>query len=120
VRHLTELAAELARRGVDMVVLLQGIDTRSPAGRLLFHMLGAVDEFTADLISEGTHEGPVAARARGRIGGRPSMMTPTKLAVARETVDAGEHTMAEIARTLAVGRATPYRHLAPEGRQVGG
>lgn len=49
VRHLTEVVAEL--------------DTRSPAARLLFHVLGPVDEFTADLISEGTHGGLAAARA---------------------------------------------------------
>lgn len=112
VRHLTELAAELEERGVDLVVLQQGLDTRTPAGRLTFHLLAAVDEFTADLIREGTHEGLAAARARGRVGGRPPVMTPTKLAVAREMVEAGEHTMAEIARTLGVGRATLYRHLA--------
>ncbi|MQA80580.1 MAG: hypothetical protein GEV10_19210 [Streptosporangiales bacterium] len=53
VRHLTEVAALLAERGVDLVVLKQGIDTTTPAGRLLFHVIGAMDEMLADLVSEG-------------------------------------------------------------------
>lgn len=110
VRHLTEVAAELEARHVELVVLAQGLDTSTPAGRLLFHMLGAIDEFTADLISEGTREGLAAARARGRTGGRPSVMTPTMLTVARRMLDEG-HTPAQVARELRVGRTTIYRHL---------
>lgn len=67
-RHPTELAADLEARGVDLVVLQQNLDTRTPAGRLTFHLLAAVDEFAADLISEGTHEGLAAAHGRGRVG----------------------------------------------------
>ncbi|MGH3094740.1 MAG: recombinase family protein [Streptosporangiales bacterium] len=71
----------------------------------------AIDEFSADLISEGTVEGLAAAKARGRIGGRPTVITPAKLQVARTMLDDGEHTMAEIARTIGVSRPTLYRHL---------
>ena len=53
VRHLTEIAALLAEREVDLVALKQGIDTTTPAGRFLFHVIGAMDEMLADLISEG-------------------------------------------------------------------
>jgi DNA invertase Pin-like site-specific DNA recombinase len=111
VRHLTEVAAELEQRRIDLVVLKQGIDTATPAGRLLFHMLGAIDEFTADLISEGTLEGLAAARERGRHGGRPTVMTPAKLRIARQMLATGEHTISEIAATIGVGRGTVYRHL---------
>ncbi len=75
VRHLTEIAALLGERGVDLVVLKQGIDTTTPAGRFLFHVIGAMDEMLADLISEGTLEGLEAARARGRTGGRKPKLT---------------------------------------------
>jgi DNA invertase Pin-like site-specific DNA recombinase len=111
VQHLTEVVAELERREVDLVVLKQGLDTSSPAGRLLFHLMGAIDEFTADLISEGTLEGLAAARARGRVGGRPTVMTPTMVEMARRMFDEGRKP-GEIARELRVGRATVYRHLA--------
>ncbi|BCK57025.1 recombinase family protein [Nocardia wallacei] len=57
VRHMTELAADLDERGIDLVVLKQGIDTTTPAGRFLFHVIAAMEGMTADLISEGTLEG---------------------------------------------------------------
>jgi DNA invertase Pin-like site-specific DNA recombinase len=112
VRHLTELAADLQHREVDLVVLQQGIDTATSSGRFLFHVLAAQDEMLADLISEGTLEGLAAARARGRRGGRPSVMTPAKLTVARQMLDGGRHTITEVAATIGVGRGTLYRHLA--------
>lgn len=62
--------ALLQERGIDLVVLKQGIDTTTPAGRFTFHVLAAMDEMLADLISEGTREGPGSARARGRADGR--------------------------------------------------
>ena len=71
VRHLTALAAELEALGVDLVVLDQSIDTGTPTGRLLFHVLGAIAEFERDLIRERTRAGLAAARRRGRHPGRP-------------------------------------------------
>ena len=74
-RHLTEVATHLADRGTGLVVLKQGIDTTTPAGRFTFHVLAAMDEMLADLISEGTEEGLESARARGRAGGRKPKLT---------------------------------------------
>ena len=68
-KHLLALADELRRRGVGLIVLKQQIDTTTPTGRLVFHVLGAIDEFQRELIIEGTREGLQAARARGRCGG---------------------------------------------------
>ncbi|WP_280497890.1 recombinase family protein [Nocardia asiatica] len=75
VRHMTELAAALDERGIDLIVLKQGIDTTTPAGRFLFHVIAAMDEMTADLISEGTLEGLESARARGPRRGPPPAQT---------------------------------------------
>jgi len=91
VAHLIEVVGELGGRGIELVVLDQGIDTTSPGGRLLFHVLAAMSEFVGDLISENTKDGLAAARARGRVGGRPSVMTPGKLRVARQMIEDGEH-----------------------------
>jgi DNA invertase Pin-like site-specific DNA recombinase len=79
----------------------------------VFHIFAALAEFERDLIRERTRAGLEAARARGRNGGRPSVMTAEKLRVARELYDAREHTTAQIAAVLGVSRATLYRHLAP-------
>lgn len=117
VKHLTEIAALLAERGIDLVVLEQGIDTTTRAGRFLFHVLGAMDEMLADLISEGTRKGLEAARARGRAGGRKPKLTQRQVLVARQMYeDKGEdgkrkYTVAEIAETFGVSRKTIYRHL---------
>jgi Resolvase, N terminal domain len=119
VRHLTETAALLAGRGIDLVVLKQGIDTTTPAGRFTFHVLAAMDEMLADLISEGTREGLESARARGRTGGRTPKLTTRQAEVARGMYDETgadgrrKYTVAEIAETFGVsakpstGTSTP-------------
>jgi DNA invertase Pin-like site-specific DNA recombinase len=117
VRHMTELAAQLDERGIDLIVLKQGIDTTTPAGRFLFHVIAAMDEMTADLISEGTLEGLESARARGRIGGRPPALTDLQALKACEMYDEEDgrgkrkYTVAQIAETFSVSRKTVYRHL---------
>ncbi|MDV8128538.1 recombinase family protein [Rhodococcus sp. IEGM 1304] len=117
VRHMTELAAQLDERGVDLVVLKQGIDTTTPAGRFLFHVIAAMDEMLADLISEGTVEGLESARARGRVGGRPPSMSALQVLKAREMYEERDergrrrYTVAQIAETFAVSRKTVYRNL---------
>ncbi len=70
-RHLTQLAAELEALGVDLIVTDQGIDTSTPAGRLLFNVLAAIEEFELDLIRERTRAGLRAAVKRGKRLGRP-------------------------------------------------
>jgi DNA invertase Pin-like site-specific DNA recombinase len=119
-KHLIQLADELRDRGVGLVVLKQSIDTTTPAGRLVFHVLGAIDEFQRELIIEGTREGLAAARARGRNGGRRPKLTTAQIRHARalyaETGDDGKrrHTVAEIAGLLGgVSRTTVYRALDP-------
>jgi DNA invertase Pin-like site-specific DNA recombinase len=110
-RHLVETVTELERRGVGFRSLNESIDTTTPGGKLVFHLFAALAEFERDLIRERTRAGLDAARARGRNGGRPSVITADKLRVARELYNAREHTTAQIAELLGVSRATLYRHL---------
>jgi hypothetical protein len=88
---------------------------RRPAGgRLVFHILGAIDEFQRELIVEGTREGLDAARARGRSGGRRPKLSAAKAATVRRMYqDTGPdgkrlHTVAELAQTAGVHRTTVY------------
>jgi len=60
-------------------VLKQGIDTATMVGRCTFHVLAAMDEMVADLISGGTREGLASARARGRVGGRKPKLSASEL-----------------------------------------
>jgi DNA invertase Pin-like site-specific DNA recombinase len=110
-RHLIELVGELERRQLGFRSLTEGIDTTSSSGRLVFHIFAAIAEFERQLIAERTRAGLQAARARGRLGGRPTTITEYKLLVAREMLDGGQHTMGQIAATIGVSRATLYRHL---------
>jgi DNA invertase Pin-like site-specific DNA recombinase len=110
-KHMIELSHELQGRGIGLVVLKQAIDTTTPTGRLMFHMLAAIDEFQRELIVEGTYEGLAAARARGRKGGRPAKLSEAQAKLARELYDGKQHTIAEIASMLNVGRSTLYRTL---------
>jgi Resolvase, N terminal domain len=82
-KHLLALADELRERGAGLVVLKQQIDTTTPTGRLVFHVLGAIDEFQRELIIEGTREGLESARARGRAGGRKPKLNAAKAATVR-------------------------------------
>ncbi|MCY0924364.1 MULTISPECIES: recombinase family protein, partial [unclassified Streptomyces] len=77
-RNLIDLAKELQARGVDLVVLDQGIDTSTAVGRMFFQILGAVAEFEHALMSERTMDGLEAARARGRTGGQKPKLGPAR------------------------------------------
>jgi DNA invertase Pin-like site-specific DNA recombinase len=120
-KHLLALADELRERGIDLVVLRQHIDTTTPTGRLVFHVLGAIDEFQRELIIEGTREGLEAARARGRTGGRKPKLSAARAATVRRMYAAtgpdGKrlHTAAEIAQAVGVHRTTVYDYLKKEG-----
>lgn len=107
-RHLLEVVAHLEDRGVALRVLTEQIDTSTPGGKLVFHVFGALAEFERDLIRERTQAGLAAARARGRTGGRPTVLTPEKLRAAESMRTAGEP-VSDIARALGVSRATVYR-----------
>jgi DNA invertase Pin-like site-specific DNA recombinase len=82
-RHLIATVNDLAGAGVGFKSLTEGIDTTTPAGRLTFHLFGGAGGVRKGAHPGRTTAGLAAARARGRSGGRPRVMTPEKLAVAR-------------------------------------
>lgn len=110
-RHLIDTVNALADRKVGFRSLTENIDTTTSGGKLVFHIFGALAEFERELISERTRAGLSAARARGRNGGRPTVMPPDKVATARQMYDSREYTVEAIARVLGVSRASIYRHL---------
>jgi DNA invertase Pin-like site-specific DNA recombinase len=110
-RHLVEIVNELAGRGVAFCSLHEGIDTSTSTGRLVFHIFAALAEFERELIAERAAVGRQAARARGRLGGRPAKLTADQVKLARSRYEARDATVAEIARALGVGRGTIYRAL---------
>lgn len=111
--HLLGTVAELEGRGVGFRSLTENIDTTTPAGRLVFHVFGALGQFERDLIRERTGAGLRAAAARGRKGGRPVAATPDKVARARLLVAQGL-TVREAAARVRVGKSALYAALARE------
>src|SRR6266702_549917 len=112
--HLIDLSAQLQERGVDLVVLDQGIDTSTAVGRMFFQILGAIAEFEHALMSERTLDGLAAARARGRTGGQKPKLTPRQARIAQEMYDETgpdgkrRYTVAQIAAEFGVTRPTIY------------
>ncbi|GAB2939208.1 recombinase family protein [Rhodococcus aerolatus] len=108
--HLIETVRGLESRGVGFRSLQESIDTTTPGGRLVFHVFASLAEFERDLIRERTHAGLAAARARGRNGGRPTVMTPAKARQARKMMKDGTP-LGEVAAVVGVSRSTLYRQL---------
>lgn len=110
VKNLIELAENLRERGIDLVATQQQIDTTTSTGKLLFTMLAAIAEFERDLIRERTRDGLAAARAQGKVGGRPAAVGQDVLDLALARKARGQ-SVATIAKELGVGRSTMYRAL---------
>ena len=111
IRHLIDQLHVLADRGVGFRSLQETIDTTSPGGRLVFHVFAALAEFERDLIRARTNAGLVAARARGRTGGRPSSLSADQVKAARRMYEQKDMTVAQIGDVLGVSRTTIYRAL---------
>lgn len=107
--HLVETFTELGEQGVAFRSLSEAIDTATAAGRLMFHVMGALAEFEHQLILERTRAGIESARARGRMGGRPPALTAHQLAGVRSMYAAGQHSRQAIADAFGVSVSTVTR-----------
>jgi hypothetical protein len=105
----------LDERGVGFRSLRESIDTTTAGGRLVFHLFGALAQFEREIIRDRTLAGLTAARARGRVGGRPSKLSAEQRRQARRMYDARELTVAQIGQVLGVSRTSMYRALARDG-----
>jgi DNA invertase Pin-like site-specific DNA recombinase len=110
-KHLIDVVNNLNARGVFFKSIRENIDTSNSGGKLTFHLFGALAEFERDIISERTMAGLAAARARGRVGGRPSVMNDQKIKLAKQLMANSSNNATDVAKTLGVSRATLYRHL---------
>ncbi|GAB5447938.1 recombinase family protein [Gymnodinialimonas sp.] len=113
--HLIELLNDLKARGVGFRSLTEEINTTTPGGKLLFHLMAAIAEFERDLIRERTMTGLKAAKAKGRIGGRPRQMTEDKIAAVRELLAQGTP-VKDAAAAVGVSVPTLYRWVPGASR----
>lgn len=111
-RMAIDTLTELNDRGVDIRSLTEPeIDTTTPMGRALFGIVAVFAQLRVDTIRDNTRRGLEHARAAGRIGGRPTVMSPERIEAAARMREDGK-TLAQIAAVLEVGKSTVQRALA--------
>jgi len=107
-----ETINELHERGVNIKSLTEpDIDTTTPMGKALFGIVAVFAQLRVDTIRENTMRGLAHARAQGRVGGRPTVMTPERTAEAVR-MRRGGASIAHIAKVLGVGKSSVSRALA--------
>jgi DNA invertase Pin-like site-specific DNA recombinase len=108
---LITIVGDLRGRGVGFTSLRESLDTTTPGGRLVFHVFAALAEFIRELIVSGTREGLAAARARGRVGGRPTVINADIIRAARDMLPNPDASVTSIAKLLGVSPGTLYNHI---------
>jgi len=113
-QHLIRLTNELKEKGINFVSLTEELDTSTPSGKLMFHITGAFAEFESDIIRERTKAGLAAARARGRVGGRPKSLTEEQLKQLLAMSKDKSIPIKAICDTFSIAKATYYKYLNDE------
>ncbi len=111
---LINLISEMNNLGVHFFSIQDHINTQTATGRFTFNIFASLAEFEREIIRERTKAGINAARARGRMGGRPKGMSKSAINKAKTVkllYERQEQTVEEIADSLGISRATCYRYL---------
>lgn len=115
-KQLIERETHLDERQVGFRSLTEAIDTTTTGGKLVFHVFGTLAEFELQLVRARTVAGLAAARARGRMGGRPRIMTPVQVEAARKLLADPNRPIAEVCTAMRVSKATLYRYMPAGAR----
>ena len=111
-KDLIQLTETLKQRSIGLQSLQESINTTTSSGQLIFHLFGALAEFERNLIRERTNAGLTAARARGRLGGRPKALDLNKRQLAVKLYNDREHSIDEICQMMGISRPTLYNYVA--------
>ena len=101
----------LFRSGVALKSLQESIDTSTPTGKLVFHIFGALAEFERQLIVKRTQAGLSAARARGRLGGRPKTLDADKKQVVIDLYNERKLPVKKICEMMGISKPTLYNYV---------
>ncbi len=107
---LLELTGDLEKNGIEFISLCDNIDTSTAIGRAMFRMLAVLAEMEREIIVERTQAGIKAARARGRLGGRPKVLLKD-IDRALKLYDSREYSVPEIVELTGISKASIYRYL---------
>jgi DNA invertase Pin-like site-specific DNA recombinase len=120
-RSMIELVTrfnDLSSRGVEVVSIKDQIDTSTPAGKLMFHLMASLSEFERDTIRSRTRAGLASARSRGRVGGRKKSLEGKQKSLALSMLKSGDTTIKDIAENFNVSESTIYRLQKAERNKV--
>ena len=109
--HLCQIAETLRKKGVDLIVLDQNIDTSDATGRLLFNMLGAIGQFETEIRAERQMDGIKKAKNQGVQFGKQPALTVDQIAELREKREQGT-LIKDLMAEYNLSKATIYRYLA--------
>jgi DNA invertase Pin-like site-specific DNA recombinase len=111
IQHLIQTINMLQEKKISFKSLQENIDTGTSGGKLIFHIFSALAEFERDLIQERTQAGLKAARARGKMGGRPPLLDTRQINRMIEMYDEQKNTVAEICKIYSISRPSFYNYL---------
>ena len=111
-KDLIAMVETLSSRDIELQSLTEAISTNTNSGQLIFHLFGALAQFERNLIRERTSAGLKAARARGRLGGRPKTLEPAKRRLAVKLYDERQYTIHEICQMMGISKPTLYNYIA--------
>lgn len=109
-KELIELINDFENKGIKFNSLTESINTSTTSGKLIFNIFASLAEFERNLIRERTVAGLAAARARGRLGGRPEI-AKTKINAALQLYNKKESTINEICKVIGISKATLYKYI---------
>lgn len=118
VQHLSDLLARFHNDGIHFCSLAEGINTTTPGGKLVYHVFAAVAEFQRDMIRENTVLGLAAARQRGKIVGRPHLLTIEDILEGHRCVTQFGIPIGKVAERLEVSHATLTRGFKRAGLEL--
>jgi DNA invertase Pin-like site-specific DNA recombinase len=113
-KDLLRIVEELKTKGIAFKSLQENIDTNTSGGKLIFHIFSSLAEFEKDVIRERTNAGLAAARARGRQGGRPAILTPEQVLQLKRLHKDRESSISSLLTTFNIKRPTLYKYLKQE------
>jgi DNA invertase Pin-like site-specific DNA recombinase len=110
-KDLIEWMNYLDEEGVALKSLKESIDTSTATGKLVFHLFGALSEFERNLIRERTQAGLLAARARGRKGGRPMSLDKDKRELVISLYEEKKLPVKKICEMMNITKPTLYSYV---------
>lgn len=120
--HLRQTVEELKNKDVTFISLSEEINTTTAQGMLFFNFFGMIAEFERGMIVERVNAGVKAARARGKLGGRPKGLSGNalnKAKIAESLYRDKNLSIRTITSQLGIGLSTFYRYLRHQGVEIG-